>query len=158
MENNQNKEINKKHSISPIIIILGILAIALVIFALATRSKSAAPSAADRCLPATQAQLDFINAGIQAVDAGNSVREGWAVKSNDYENVYMVAAMIYGAGMEDGTGPGIWALGGDPENPNTALSVNGFAQNFTPFPDASQTDAEITQSSDGVEAVKGCFE
>lgn len=110
----------------------------------------------ERCQPATAKQLDFINYAVGSLQASNYITGGWAVKSNDFENVYMVAVLIYGPSIEHGTGPAVFAVGGDPGSPHTWLSVDGFAKEFTELPDASKTDAEITISADGVKEVSQC--
>ncbi len=109
-----------------------------------------------RCIPATVKQLDFINYAVSSLQASNYIKDGWAVKSNDFENVYMVATLIYGPSIEDGAGPAVFAIGGDPDNPHTWLAVDGFAKEFTGLPDASKTDAEITISADGVKEASQC--
>lgn len=109
-----------------------------------------------RCQPATDKQMDFIAYAIRQEQPSNSVGQGWAVKSGDFVNVYMVAARIYGPGIESGTDPAVWAVGGDPDSPHTWLAVDGLAKNFTQLPDASQTDAAITLSADGVDLARQC--
>lgn len=109
-----------------------------------------------RCIPATEAQLDFINYAVSIDMASNYIQTGYAVKSNDYKNVYMVAVLLYGPSMEEGTGPAVFAVGGDPETPHTWMAVNAFAKEFTDLPDASTTDAQITISADGVEESISC--
>jgi len=111
---------------------------------------------ATRCVKASEAQLGIIQDGIKDVDNNNYVMSAWAVKSNDFNNVWMVAALIYGSGMEDGVGPGVWAISGDFESPGLILSVNGFAKEFSLYQDASQTDAQIMGYEDGVEDAIEC--
>jgi hypothetical protein len=110
----------------------------------------------DRCIPATEKQLDFINYAVSANTKSNYIQTGYAVKSNDFKNVYMIAVLLYGPSMEEGAGPAVFAVAGEPETPHTWLAVNAFAKEFTDLPDASSTDAEITISADGVEESISC--
>lgn len=117
-----------------------------------------APVVADPCIRASDGQIEAIQAGVNGVAAENEVREAWAVKSKDFENVWMVAAYVYGPGMEQGAGPGVWAINGDPASPGMTLAVDGMAKEFSDYPDASKTKAAITLAADGVEAAKRCAE
>jgi hypothetical protein len=111
----------------------------------------------ERCQPATIKQLDFISYAVQTNTKSNYIENGYSIKSNDFKNVHMVAVMLYGPSMEEGVGPAVFAVGGDPDQPHTWLAVDGFAKEFTDLPDASTTDAEITLSADGVDEVKSCY-
>jgi hypothetical protein len=119
-------------------------------------SEKTGASNASRCQPASTAQITAIRAGVKGIQASNDVRAAFAVRSNDFDRVYMVSAKIYGPGMENGTGPGIWAISGDPNNPGLTLAVDGFAHQFSDYPEASKTQAAITQSADGVDAARVC--
>lgn len=123
----------------------------------ASNSGNAGNSSASRCQPASAAQLAAIRAGVQGVQASNDIRTGFAVRSRDFERVWMVAAKLYGPGIPaTGAGPGVWSIAGDPASPNMILSVDGFAQAFSDYPDASKTKAAITQSADGVDEARAC--
>ena len=111
---------------------------------------------ASRCVPASEKQFLNIQDGVNGLDANNSIKTAWAVKSTDFNNVWMVAAFIYGPGIEEGAGPGVWAISGDPDNPGLTLSVDGFAKSFTSYPDASQTDAKIMGYEDGIQEAIEC--
>lgn len=115
------------------------------------------PQRSERCIPASEAQLDGIRNGIKDIDPNNDIVDGWAVRSNDFERVYIVAAEIHGAGIRPGEAIGVWAISGDLDSPGLFLAVDGFAKGFSPYPDASKTTAEITISSDGVEEAKECY-
>jgi len=116
---------------------------------------TAAPSA--RCVPASAAQMAALRDGVQAVAAGNDVLPGFAVRSTEFERVWLVAARITGAGIPaTGAGPGVWAMGGEPDAPAGIYAVNGFAREFTTYPDAAKTDAAITLTTDGVAAALEC--
>lgn len=129
---------------------------ALAILVTLLVSACGGASANIRCQPATAEQIASINRGIKAVDHQNEIRTGYAVKSKQFQNVYIVAAKIYGPGMENGTGPAVWAVGGG--NPNAVTSVDGYAKQFSDWPDASDTQAGITMGSDGTQEAKSCAE
>jgi ABC-type sugar transport system substrate-binding protein len=116
-----------------------------------TESKS-------RCVAASEKQFANIQDGVKSVAQDNYIQTAWAVKSRSFENVWMVAAKIYGPGMESGTGPGVWAMGGEPDSPNMILAVDGFAKEFSPYPDAAKTKAAITTADDGVSEALACAE
>lgn len=117
---------------------------------------AATSPAEQRCVLASEEQLYRIRVGVKDIAAGNDIRAGWAVRSNDFSLVWMVAAKIYGQGMEDGVGPGVWAISGEPNNPGLTLSVNGFAKEFSSWGDGSQTDAAVTIADDGVAEAIAC--
>ena len=113
-----------------------------------------------RCVPASDLQMSGIQDGIDDILQNGYIKTAWAVKSDTFvESVWMVAAKIYGPGiMENGVGPRVWAISGDIDSPKLFLSVNGFAKEFSPFPDASKTDAIITITDDGISEAIECAE
>jgi uncharacterized membrane protein YeaQ/YmgE (transglycosylase-associated protein family) len=123
-----------------------------------TKAPTLVAAKSTRCIAASAGQFANIQDGIKGKQATNSIKTAWAVKSNDFSNVYMVAARIYGPGMEGKEPIGVWAINGDPASPGLTLSVDSFAKQFTSYPDASKTQAAITQSADGVSEVKTCAE
>jgi tetratricopeptide (TPR) repeat protein len=128
-----------------------------------TQTYTPQPSPTDQatgltCQPASQAQFNRVQEGIQSLQASNYIQSAYALKSNDFENVYFVAAIIYGPNMESGVGPGIWAISGDPNQPKIALSIDGYATEFTQYPDANSTDFELSMSNHGAQEVKQCAE
>lgn len=110
----------------------------------------------DRCIPASSEQLLNISSGLDTKTANVYIKSAWAVRSMDYSNVYFVAAMLFGPGMEDGVGPGVWAINGDPNLPGLTYSVGGYAQSFSQYPDGSKTDAKLSQYDDGWQQASDC--
>ena len=153
---------SKSKSFGNVLAIVAILFVLLLIFmacwSLVSCSPNSQTDTEQRCIQASTEQLDFINYAVQTMQDTNYIVDGWAVKSRDYENVYMVAAKIYGPGIENGSDPAVWAVGGDPNDPHTWLAVDGLAKEFTNLPDASKTDAAITLNADGVNEAKSCYE
>lgn len=110
-----------------------------------------------RCVPASNAQLEAIRLGIKGVSEQNDIKTAWAVKSSDYENVWFVTAKIYGPGMEDGTGPGLWIISGDPENPSSgAFSVDGFAKEFSDRGTGETLGFDFSMFDDGAQEALLC--
>ncbi len=181
MENGKKKSSSKKMIFAIVGGVIAVFCLCIVIAAIASPSKQSAPSPSaipatnqpeplqvsspvpiatemqsSRCVPASNEQLEAIRAGIKDIAQGNDIKSGWAVKSNDFEKVWFVAVKIYGTGMENGTGPGLWAISGELNSPGMILSVDGFAKEFSSYPDASKTDAAITISDDGAQDALSC--
>ena len=118
------------------------------------QATAPATTVTGRCEKVSNALLNAIAEGL-TVSGGGTLREGYAVKSNDFAKVYMVAADIQGTGMEGDTEIGVWATnsldGGGP-----IFAVDGLAKEFSEWGDGDTTDANITQSSDGVAEAKKC--
>lgn len=117
---------------------------------------STEPARTNVCERASSAQIEYIRAGVEGVQASNFIKTAFAVKSQDFQNAYFVAAMVYGPGIEDGVGPGVWFITGDKNSPGLISSVNGTASSFTDFPDAGQTVAAATMADDGASEVRDC--
>jgi hypothetical protein len=111
---------------------------------------------AGSCERASEKLLKAIGTGLE-VDGGGSLRNGFVVRSSDYRKIYMVAADIQGPGMEGDDEVGVWATN-SPEAEGVILAVDGFAQEFSQWPDADRADAGITQADDGVEKARSCAE
>jgi hypothetical protein len=110
-----------------------------------------------RCVPASPAQIEYIQTGIKDIDQNNDVTSNiWAVHSNDFENIWFVAAEIQGSGIQPKEAIGVWAISGDPASPGIILSVDGFAKNFSIYPDGSTTDAQTAMSDDGAQEALAC--
>lgn len=118
--------------------------------------SATSPAQNNRCVPASQQQIETIRIGIKDIDTNNDIQTAWAVKSNDFENIWFVAAEIQGPGILPKQAVGIWAISGDPATPGTILSVDGFAKQFSIYPDGATTDAQITMNDDGVQEVVSC--
>lgn len=82
-----------------------------------------------------------------------------AVRSQDFERVWFIAAEIDGPGIEDEGEVGIWATNADPDGSSlgTVFAVNGFAQEFSTWPAGDSTDAAITEDDHGAEEARDCL-
>lgn len=114
-------------------------------------------SSSRRCIGVERAVLDGIAEGVEDDVVGDMVMlEGFAVRSSEFEKVFMVAARFSVPGVDDAVG--VWATNGVTlADAGIMLSVDGIAKEFTVWPDADDTDAEITLSTDGVAAAKACL-
>jgi hypothetical protein len=110
----------------------------------------------ERCQPASEKQIERIRLAIQDDTPGNNITNLYAVKSSDFEKVFMVGGNITGDGIKPGEAIGVWAFGGDLDNPSGIFSVNHMAQEFSVYGLGSTTTYLITMSSDGAEEVKEC--
>ena len=107
-----------------------------------------------RCEMVSSAVLNAIAEGL-TVNGGGTLRNGYAVKSDDFSKVYMVAADIQGTGMEGDGEVGVWAMN-SLDGGGLIFAVDGLAKEFSDWGHGDTTDANITQSSDGVSEAKEC--
>ena len=119
----------------------------------ATAPRSTAPLATSgRCIPVDRAMLNGIATGLDPLTTG-VLSNGWAVKSSDYKNVYMIAAVFRGAGFEN---VGVWASNSLQPGGGLIMAVDGYAQEFSDWGDGDKTDARIRSTDDGVSEAKKC--
>lgn len=182
MENGKKKSSSKKMIFAIIGGAIAVFCLCIVLVAIAYPSKQSTPSPSatpatnqpeptqvntpvptateiksSRCIPATNLQLESIRLGVKGISEQNDIKTGWAVKSSDYENAWFVAAKIYGPGMENGTGPGLWIISGDPENPSSgAFSVDGFAKEFSDRGTGETVGLDFSMSDDGAQEALLC--
>jgi hypothetical protein len=107
-----------------------------------------------RCEKVSSALLNAIAEGL-TVTGGGTLRSGYAVKSKDFAEVYMVAADIQGVGTEGDSDIGVWATN-SLDGAGLIFAVDGHAKEFSDWGHGDTTDANITQSSDGVSEAKEC--
>lgn len=118
----------------------------------ATTPPQPTATLASRCQPAPAILLDSIAEGL-TVNGGGGLRNGWTVRSDDFEKAHFVAAEITGEGM---TGTiGLWVTN-DPASPGALFSVNAFAKEFSDWADGGSTDAAFNQANDGAREAIAC--
>lgn len=105
-----------------------------------------------RCEPADPELLALIAQRL-TVQGGGDLRNGWMVRSGDFEKVYFVAAEITGEGMEDVVG--LWSTN-EPTHPGILVSVNGFANEFSDWLDGRKSDAQLSTADDGAAEAVEC--
>ena len=126
----------------------------------ATPQPTPAPTAstpatsAHRCVVVSQKKLNRI-ADLLTVSGGGSLANGHAVKSNDFESLWFIAATINGPKMGSKT-IGIWATNTLEAVTGGIFSVDAFAEEFSDWVVGSTTDANITQYDDGAQEAAQC--
>lgn len=133
---------------------LGVIGLIVVAGFVAPRLRTPAlaptsPAAASRCVPVTGELLDAIATGLQ-VSGGGSLEHGQAVRSNDFNSVYFVAARIKGAGL-DASSIGIWATN-DLAADGPFYAVDGYAHQFSDWGQSK----DVSQFDDGAQEAKSC--
>lgn len=111
-------------------------------------ATSTTPAAHNRCQPVSEDALERIADG--ANDTPIRPVSGSAVKSTDFDSVYMVA-MTFTIGQGDEQQIGVWAVAGGLDDVDGIRGVDGFADEFTVWPGEG-----MSQSDDGVDAARAC--
>ena len=116
-----------------------------------TPNQSSAP--ATRCIEVSAAKLESI---LPLTVAGGTLRNGWAVRSADYNEIWFIAAEMDFPGGGEGNGQiGMWATG-DLEPVVGFFSVNGLALQFSSWADGPASDAQLSMSDDGASEAESC--
>lgn len=106
------------------------------------------------CVHVTAAMAKAIGTG-QEPGVGMKPGAIAAVKSPDFEKVYFIAMEFGASGVDDQIG--VWASNSIKPGGGILMSVDGFAQQFTVWPDADSTDAAISKADPSVAAAKTCL-
>lgn len=106
------------------------------------------------CESVSKAMLKGIASGAQDGTGLKPIR-GAAYKSPDFEKVYFIAMEFSADGVDSQVG--VWASNSLKPGGGILMSVDGFAKQFTVWPDAENTDAQISPADPGVEAAKSCL-
>lgn len=109
---------------------------------------------ADNCLKVSAAMAEAIGSG---EESGVGMKPGViaAVKSPDFAKVYFIAMKFGASGIDDQVG--VWASNSVKPGGGILMSVDGFAQQFTVWPNADGTDAAISKADPSVAAAKACL-
>lgn len=121
-----------------------------------TPAAEPAPEAAPAldCLDVDPAYPVQVLAGAQD-DTGALTPVGAAAfRSPDHAEAYLVAIRFEAAGVDPQVG--VWATN-RLDGSGVTMSVDGIAQAFTVWPDASSTDADIDAASPGVDEALECL-
>lgn len=127
---------------------------------LLTSAQAPTPKPAnERCIIPDQAVIDWISLGLLPED-GTYLRHVWAVKSDDFKNVWFVAADIEGPGMDSDDEIAIWATNAltedgkpQPDGGGAVFSVEAFAREFSDWPTG---DFSLLDDYDGMDEAKDC--
>ena len=104
------------------------------------------------CRKAPEALLTAIETGMQS---RAELSNGYADRSADLAELYMVAAEIQGGAGDDKTG--VWASN-SPTGTSAIYAVDRVAQRSSDWPVAEKVHAGVDDSADGVQRVRGCVE
>lgn len=104
------------------------------------------------CIRLPQSVIEAIASG-QEEGVGMVPVIGYAIKSPDFNNVYFMAIEFEATGVKNQVG--VFARNG--LETGLILSVDGFAKEFTVWPDASKTDAQISGADRSIDVVKNCI-
>ena len=125
--------------------VLGTLVLTLLL-AVSGCGGSSSSSASDRCEPLPAAAVEHLGYALDGKQLVNPV----AVRSNDFEHVYFVAANVDGS-------PALWAMNGL-DGYGLILSVNDHAYDVSHMGRGEGTDAHITESDDGASEALSCVD
>ncbi len=122
----------------------------------APTTTSAAPTAApvSRCEEVSPELRETIAQGAQPVFSDLEITEAAAVRSQQYSKVYMVAGRITTKEEEQ---IGLWATNSLSADEGVLLSVDGYAQHFTIWPKAADTEADIRLGDEGTFEAIACL-
>lgn len=131
----------KKGSLNLLIVVVFVAAIAVVLlWDRPTKSAPAYPAA-------SQSQVEAIRFGLED---GLTTGATASVKSNDFRNIYFVAAELLGPGLDGAVG--VWAMNDNADS--MIFSVDAIADEFSGYPRGSRTQAGISMADDGASEVK----
>lgn len=116
-----------------------------------TTSEPDSPEEAQSCEDLGPLQLDFLRSGIVVDDV--TLPWGYAVKSGDYDDVWIVTA---GVQIPDDIDYATWAVraGATPTEYIGAVAVDEIAMRISSFGDES--DIIVTSATDGVRFAQAC--
>ncbi len=89
------------------------------------------------------------------LENGVRLRRVRAVRSRDFEKVYFIAAELDGPGLDGDNDIGVWATN-DIEETTGFYAVDGYAEQFSSWPDGDTTDAAFSLSDEGASEARGC--
>ena len=92
------------------------------------------------------------------VEGQGSLEPVVAVRSDDFEEVYFIAAEIDGPEVEADGDVGVWASNSLQPGEGLIMSVNALAKEFSEWPAGDSTDANITTSDEGAAEAVACGE
>jgi endonuclease YncB( thermonuclease family) len=110
-----------------------------------------------RCEDVPQALVDGIASGIKP-ETGATLRGAQAVRSEDFDKVWFIAADLEGPGLDGPDQIGLWATNSLEAGSGLIFSVDGTAKEFTDWGDGGQTDAHLSTNDDGASEAKACVQ
>lgn len=119
--------------------------------------------ASERCIPVDAEVVEAIESGL-IEDSGASLRNVWAVRSDDFELIWFVAGDLEGPALDGDDEIAVFATSmlneeGEYEGMGgLVLAVSGFAVEFSDWPDGGKTQAETSLNDDGAREAWDCAE
>jgi hypothetical protein len=138
-----------------------LLALVTLPFALQVSTPPATPEPPvhEECIVVEATTIDWISEGF-LTGTSAEIGDAWAVKSDDFENVWFVAADLEGM-AESVDSLAVWgtnAISEDGTDHGTGLviSVNEVAENVTDWPKHDETDAVLSMEDHGADLALDC--
>jgi hypothetical protein len=116
------------------------------------------PEESIECVTPDPTLVDAIAEGL-TTDGEGTLRDAQAVRSDDFDNVWMVAAELDAPGLEADGDIGVWSVGGGVESIADAsgiFAVDGIAKEFSDW--GADTDDAPSISDHGVDEARECVE
>lgn len=104
--------------------------------------------APNRCVSVSAELVDAIETGL-TVSGGGTLGAAQAVKSNDFEQAWFVAAEIRGPSLDE---VGVWATNGLTAGDGLIFAADGFAKEFSDWGDGPG----FSIADDGAQEAKNC--
>lgn len=122
----------------------------------------ASEEASADCLHVHPVLLESIGDGIKKKTKAKIVGHGFAVRSDDYKKVWMVAAELDGPGLEGDGDIAVWGTNEDPTKASSSgliLQANGMAEQFSVWGAAAQpgSSADLNPTDHGVAEAAECL-
>lgn len=130
-----------------------VLSTLLVLTGCGSSSQAEQALSAD-CLNVDAALGNSIMSGAESGTGAQFVRAS-AVKSPDFEKVYFIAVEFSATGVSNQVG--VFASNALTDGGGIIMAVDGFAQQFTVWPDADKTQAAISGADPSVATAKACL-
>lgn len=138
------KEDLNMYKVSRIITIVLIIILILISCGKGSRRKLYRSELA-RIEIASDEQIEKISS---AIKYGGTISDFKTIKSKDFDNVYLVSAIITDTSGDKHTG--IWSTGGK-TNKSIIMSANGAAKNYSPWTYGPDTKAGVSYKDEGGE-------
>lgn len=141
---------NQKYIFKPLLTLLSVFFLLTL-----TACSGTTEEKAERCLEVPSSIKANLQEGINTEEV--TISKLKAVKSDDYKSAYFVSVELDGPGLED-EGDIATLTTNRLEETGIYMAVDSVAKEFFVFPDASETDAEITMVDDGADESRSCLE
>ena len=120
-----------------------------------THAATPKPTATSRCASVPDALANDILGGNEPDTGALRLVQAAAWRSPDFTKVWFVAIKFKIQGGDELTG--VWATNSLEAGGGLILAVDGFAKEFTVWPDADKTAARISGGDPGIDASESCL-